>query len=95
MNQVVLSACIVEAAPLRHTPAGVPALDLRLEHESEAEEAGQRRQVKLTIKAVAFGGTAETLGRQAIGSRWRFAGFLAAPRNGKHPVLHIQEFQQD
>jgi primosomal replication protein N len=38
---------------------------------------------------------AETLGRQAIGSTWRFTGFLAAPRNGKHPVFHIQNFQQD
>ncbi len=95
MNQVALSACIAEAAALRYTPAGVPALDLRLEHESEMSEAGQQRQVKVALKAVAFGGTAETLARQPIGSRWRFAGFLATPRNGKHPVLHIQEFQQD
>ncbi|AEG93510.1 primosomal replication protein N [Ramlibacter tataouinensis] len=95
MNQVVLSACIAEAAALRYTPAGVPALDLRLEHESEAAQAGQQRQVKVAVKAVAFGAVAETLVRQAIGSRWRFSGFLATPRNGKHPVLHIQEFQQD
>ncbi len=95
MNQVVLSACIAEAKPLRYTPAGIPALDLRLEHESEVAEAGGRRQVKADLKAVAFGSQAETLARQAIGSGWRFAGFLANPRNGKHPVLHIQEFQQD
>ena len=52
------------------------------------------RQVKVAIKAVAFGSVAETLRQQAIGSSWRFTGFLATPRNGKHPVLHIQSFQQ-
>ena len=95
MNQVVLTACIAEASALRYTPAGLPALDFRLEHESELTEAGQKRQVKVAVKAVAFGSVAETLGRQSIGSLWRFSGFLATPRNGKHPVLHIQSFQQD
>ena len=51
--------------------------------------------MKLELKAVAFGTMAETLARQAIGAGFRFTGFLAAPRNGKHPVLHIQSFQQD
>lgn len=95
MNQVVLTACIAEASALRYTPAGLPALDFRLEHESELTEAGQKRRVSVAVKAVAFGSVAETLGRQSIGSLWRFTGFLATPRNGKHPVLHIQSFQQD
>lgn len=95
MNQLILSARIAEALALRYTPAGLPAIDLKLEHESEALEAGQKRQVKAEIKAVAFGAAAETLARQAIGAQFRFTGFLAAPRGGKHPVLHIQEFQQD
>ena len=95
MNQTILSARIAEAKALRYTPAGVPALDLRLEHESEALEAGTRRQVKVEIRAVAFGADAETLARQAIGSGFRFTGFLAALRGGRHPVLHIQSFEQD
>ncbi|MEO8653611.1 MAG: primosomal replication protein N [Ramlibacter sp.] len=94
MNQLILNAGIAEASALRYTPAGLPALDLRLEHESELSEAGQMRQVKVAIKAVAFGGVAETLRQQVIGSSWRFTGFLATPRNGKHPVLHIQSFQK-
>ena len=80
---------------MRYTPAGLPALDVRLEHESEIAQAGQQRQVKAAVKAVAFGSLAETLARQPIGSPWRFTGFLATPRNGKHPVLHIQSFLQD
>jgi primosomal replication protein N len=93
VNHVVLSAFIVEASALRYTPAGLPALDLRLEHESQASEAGRERQVKAAIKAVALGSVAEALGRQAVGSGWTFTGFLATPRNGKFPVLHIQSFQ--
>jgi primosomal replication protein N len=95
VNHVVLTAGIVEAKALRYTPAGLPALDLRLEHESSVEEAGQSRQVKAVIKAVALGSLAERLGVQPIGKVLRFSGFLATPRNGKFVVLHIQEFQQD
>jgi primosomal replication protein N len=94
-NQLVLTACIVELDALRYTPAGLPALNMRLEHESDMQEAGQTRQVKAAMKAVAFGAMAERLVKQAIGSAWRFSGFLATPRNGKHVVFHIQEFQQD
>jgi primosomal replication protein N len=95
VNQLVLSARIAQAGTLRYTPAGLPALDFSLEHESELSEAGQARQVKVAVKAVAFGAVAETLGRQPIGSSWNFTGFLATPRNGKHPVFHIQSFVQD
>jgi primosomal replication protein N len=95
VNQTILSARIAEAKPLRYTPAGLPAVDLLLEHESETVEAGSKRRVLVEMRAVAFGTDAETLARQAIGSGFRFTGFLAAPRHGKHPVLHIQSFQQD
>ena len=77
---------------MRYTPAGIPALNLRLDHESDITELGQARQVKASIKAVAFGALAERLAKQAIGSDWKFSGFLANPRNGKHTVFHIQEF---
>jgi primosomal replication protein N len=91
-NSLVLSACIAEVESLRYTPAGIPALNLRLEHESEIAELEQPRQVKVSIKAVAFGALAERLVKQAIGSDWKFSGFVANPRNGKLTVFHIQEF---
>ena len=94
-NSVVLSACIAEVEALRYTPAGLPALNMRLEHESQTSEAGQARQVKLAMKAVAFGATAERLAKQAIGSVWRFSGFLANSAYGKSVIFHIQEFSQD
>jgi primosomal replication protein N len=53
-NQLVLTASIAEIEALRYTPAGLPALNMRLEHESEVQEAGQTRQVKAAVKAVAL-----------------------------------------
>ena len=94
-NHVAIKACIAEAQALRFTPAGVPAIELRLEHSSQQQEAGQMRDVNAVMKAVAFGAMAERLARQPIGSLWCFTGFLATPRNGKHPVLHVQDIQQD
>jgi len=94
VNHIVLSACIAEVSALRFTPAGLPALDLRLEHESEIEESGQQRQVKASVKTVAIGSVAERLVQIPLGSIWKFTGFLASPRNSKNIVLHIQNFQQ-
>ena len=79
---------------MRYTPAGLPALNCRLEHESQIQEAGGIRTVKMAIKAVAFGSLAERLAKQAIGSECDFKGFLANARQGKSVVFHIQDFLQ-
>ena len=92
-NQLVLTAGVAEIGVLRYTPAGLPAIDLKLEHESSIDEAGQARQVKAALKAVAFGAAAARLAKQALGSLWLFKGFVATPRNGKHAVFHIQDFE--
>ncbi|MES2510836.1 MAG: primosomal replication protein N [Pseudomonadota bacterium] len=94
MNQVKLTACIAEASPLRYTPAGIPALNLVLEHESEIEEAGVTRQVKLTVRAVAFGALAETTGRLELGKPQLFTGFMINARTSKSIVFHIQAITQ-
>ena len=91
-NRLQLQAMIVELMPTRYTPAGLPAQDLLLEHQSVQEEAGHVRQVRAVMKAVAIGTVAERLAHQAVGSQWRFTGFLASARNAKHPVFHIQAF---
>jgi primosomal replication protein N len=89
-----LAASILEIEALRYTPSGIPAVNCRLEHQSEMTEAGQIRQVKAVMKSVAFGAVAEQLARQDIGSSWSFKGFVATPRGAKHVVFHIQEFTQ-
>jgi len=91
MNRVLLTAQIIERKALRYTPAGLPALDLVLQHESEVTEAQLPRKVKLDIKAVALGPIAQALNRQETGVLLSFAGFLGAPRNGRGVLLHITE----
>ena len=91
MNQVRLTARIAEASPLRYTPFGTPALNLVLEHESEVVEAGLTRQVKLTVRAVAFGALAETSAKAELGKSQLFTGFLINARTSKSIVFHIQE----
>ena len=96
MNQLVLTACLVEVSPLRYTPAGLPALNFSLESETEVQEMGAhlgaKRQVKVNLNAIAIGHLAESIGKQALGSVWKFTGFLGAARQGKNVVFHIQEF---
>ena len=91
-NQLLLTASVVALDALRYTPAGLPALNVKLEHESNLMEAGQARAVKAAIKAVAFGTVAERLVKQSIGSVWGFSGFLATPLKGKQVVYHLQDF---
>ena len=50
---------------MRFTPAGLPAIELRLEHSSQQQEAGAQREVKAVVKAVAFGAMAERLAELA------------------------------
>jgi len=91
VNTVRLSARIAEASPLRYTPAGIPALNLVLEHESEVQEAGVTRQVKLTVRAVAFGALAETSAKSDLGKLQLFTGFLINARTSKSIAFHIQD----
>jgi primosomal replication protein N len=97
VNLLSLSAQVEAVKPLRYTPAGLPALDIELSHESSVSDNGQQRQIKLVVRALATGGLAESLARQSVGSMWQFSGFLAASRSkpviSKTLVFHIQSFQ--
>ena len=91
MNQVNLTAQVVEAKPVRYTPAGLPVLDLVLQHESSVTQANQSRQVGFNINAVAIGDTAHLLSDLSLGSLLEIKGFLAPSRKGSSRlVLHIQ-----
>ena len=76
---------------MRYTPAGIPALNLVLEHESQVQEAGVTRQVKLTVRAVIFGELAEVSAKSELGKLQLFTGFLINARTSKSIVFHIQE----
>ena len=89
MNRVVLSAVLVEKMALRYTPAGLPALNVGLKHESTLSEDGQVRKVSMELRAVAIGGITNQLGKMVLGTEAHFAGFLASARNGRGLLLHI------
>jgi primosomal replication protein N len=89
MNHLVLAATLAERRATRYTPAGLPALDLVLKHESMASEDGQPRKVSFEIKAVAIGAVTEGLLPLALGSTVHTAGFITSTRNGKGLLFHI------
>ncbi len=93
MNRLVLSALLVERGALRYTPAGVPALDIGLKHESEVSEDGQPRKVSLEMRAVGIGAITQPLTALALGSQATFAGFVTSARNGRGWVFHLTELQ--
>ena len=89
MNRLVLSATLVERAALRYTPAGLPALDLGLKHESEVSEDGQPRKVSMEMRALAIGAVTRQLLALELGAAGLYAGFLAGSRNGRGLRFHI------
>ncbi len=94
MNRFSVTAVVVQVQSLRYTPAGIPAVNLVLEHESQVVELDTPRLVKLQLRAVAFGALAEVLSRQGMDTICRFEGFLANARTGKGVVFHIQDFSK-
>ena len=91
MNRLVLQAKVLERGAVRYTPAGLPALDLGLRHESALSEAGQLRKVSVEIRALGIGEVAHRLAKLEIGSESGFAGFISAQRNGRGIVFHVTE----
>jgi primosomal replication protein N len=89
MNRLVLSARLIERATLRYTPAGLPALDFRLEHQSELSEENQMRKVSLQIRAIAIGTVTQALSTLALGDAGTFAGFVSGTRNGRGLLFHV------
>jgi primosomal replication protein N len=93
MNRLVLSGALVERAALRYTPAGLPALDLSLRHESEVSEDGTPRSVSMEVRAVALGAVTRSVLALELGSKGLFAGFLSSSRNRRGLLFHITSIE--
>ncbi|MBI5911383.1 MAG: primosomal replication protein N [Betaproteobacteria bacterium] len=93
-NRVILTGKLTGRGDLRHTPAGLPALDFRVGHVSEQVEAGRSRNVTFEIDGVALGEVAEEMINATLDAEYRFEGFLA-PRSklSRQPVLHVNRFE--
>jgi primosomal replication protein N len=74
---------------MRYTPAGLPALDVGLKHESELSENGLPRKVSMEMRAVAIGEVTQSLMAMALGDAALFAGFVTSARNGRGLLFHI------
>lgn len=93
MNTLVISATVLSVEPLRYTPAGLPLLQMQLQHASKLIECGLQRKVQCQLAAVMIGDAAHT--PLNAGDAIKARGFLAQ-RSAKstHVVMHIQDFQQ-
>ena len=89
MNRFLLAATLVQRSALRYTPAGLPALDLALKHESTVSEDGQPRRVSMEMRAVAIGAVTQPLAAMAMGQGGSFARFITSTRNGRGLLFHI------
>ncbi len=78
---------------MRFTPAGLPALDVTLKHESAIDAPpAAKRTVSLEIRAKAIGPITTALVAAELGAEHGFEGFLGSQRNGRGIVFHIQSF---
>ncbi len=93
-NRLDIAGVVVELGGLRHTPSGLPSLQLRLKHVSEQIEAGHRRLVECEVDALAFGETATALATLARGMALRLTGFLdrRSARNPQ-PLMHVTGYE--
>jgi len=87
-------ATLAERGDLRYTPAGLPAIDCTLHHQSTQAEADGQRKVECEMHAVAFGEVAQALSRIPAGRVIGCEGFLARRyRTGPAVALHITRFE--
>jgi len=84
----------VELGVLRYTPAGLPAVEFRIAHASEQEEAGGRRKVEAELPAIAFDTQARLMAQAKMNSAVSVRGFLAAKgKRSKRLVLHVTDIE--
>ena len=89
VNRLVLSARLVERGALRYTPAGLPALDFELKHESEVQ---RRRPAAQGLDGDASGGHRShhaVLGGDGAGQRGQFRRLPGSARNGRGLLFHV------
>ena len=89
-NRFVVDGELVELDCLRHTPAGIARIELKIRHASTRQEAGMARQVQCEIPALAFGAVAERTAALHAGQRVKAEGFLAQRSlRSAQLVMHI------
>lgn len=80
INQLQLTAILMQREALRYSPAGVALCQALVEHESSQAEMGQQRMVRLVIAARFSGVLAERIGAEPLGSQLEIQGFICPRR---------------
>ena len=94
LNTVRVIGVLAAVEPLRHTPAGLPVVELTLSHSSEQTEAGQKRQVAFEMAAKATGELAARIAGIRQGSGMEVQGFLNRKhRMSRQIVLHVTNME--
>ena len=89
-NQVVIDARLLKRGALRYTPAGTPAIDLLLGHQSIQIEAGVAREARCEVEAVAIGDLAIKLSTRKINQPLHVSGFLTQHSiKERRLVMHV------
>ncbi|HEV2430946.1 MAG TPA: primosomal replication protein N [Burkholderiales bacterium] len=79
---------------MRYTPAGVAAVEFKLGHESEQDEASGKRAIRAEVNAIAFETQAKLLAGMKLGTDLRIKGFLGAKsKRSKRLVLHVTNIE--
>ena len=91
-NQVVIDGRLLKRATLRHTPAGIPVIDLVIDHKSIQTEAGGQREARCEVEAVAIGELAVRLSTQKLNQPLQIKGFLTQHSiKDRRLVLHVTD----
>lgn len=75
---------------MRYTPAGVPAIDVQLEHASDSPSG---HDATVQFSGVSFGLVAQSLANTALGSQLKVAGFLRHSAKSKKLIVQIESFE--
>ena len=79
---------------MRYTPAGVAAVEFKLAHQSEQDEAGGKRSIQAEVSGIAFETQARLLAHAKLGTNLKLSGFLGAKsKRSKRLVLHVTNIE--
>ena len=95
MNRVKISGVVLQCGDVRYTPAGIPIVELRIQHESLQIEADMQRQIKLEADAVVIGPLAKMAATVRVDEKVVISGFLAQKsQKNDRLVIHVSELQR-
>lgn len=93
-NLVCMTGHLIERLALRLTPARIPVVGFRIEHQSRQIEAEVQREVSFEMDACAVGSLAHQINALPLGCELSLEGFLAAKSSrNRNPMLHVTKIE--